>query len=90
MGFGNFGQFLAKRFVKQGHQARLRLRLACPLARAVLTAAVRATAHQVIATSRTDYASAAAAVGVRFFSDADDFVEEARAPPLRAVLLRLC
>ena len=32
----------------------------------------------MIATSRTDYAAVAAAVGVTFFSDADDFVEEVR------------
>jgi hypothetical protein len=38
----------------------------------------------VIATSRTDYAAVAAAVGVTFFSDADDFVEEVRVQRLAA------
>ena len=33
----------------------------------------------MIATSRTDYAAVASAVGVTFFGDADDFVEEVRA-----------
>ena len=50
LGFGNFGQFLARRFVKQG--------------------------HEVLATSRTDYSAEAASMSVRFFHDADDFVEE--------------
>ena len=40
--------------------------------------------RQVIATSRTDYAAVAAAVGVTFFSDADDFVEEVRVQRLAA------
>ena len=52
VGFGNFGQFLAARLARQG--------------------------HEVLATSRTDYGEAASALGVRFFRDADDFVEEAR------------
>ena len=32
----------------------------------------------MIATSRTDYSAAASAIGVTFYGDADDFVEEAR------------
>ena len=50
IGFGNFGQFLAKTIVKQG--------------------------HHVLAYSRSDYSRAAAEIGVRFFSDADDLCEE--------------
>ncbi|KAJ8449878.1 hypothetical protein Cgig2_029240 [Carnegiea gigantea] len=50
IGFGNFGQFLAKTIVKQG--------------------------HHVLAYSRSDYSRAAADIGVRFFSDADDLCEE--------------
>ncbi|MEO0716858.1 MAG: NAD(P)-binding domain-containing protein, partial [Planctomycetota bacterium] len=49
VGFGNFGQFLAAKFVRQG--------------------------HRVLATSRTDYSSRAAELGVEYFTDADDFAE---------------
>ena len=35
--------------------------------------------HQVIATSRTDYNREAQGMGVTYFMDADDFVEEVRA-----------
>ena len=86
MGFGNFGQFLAKRFVKQGHRVRLRRCAAHPQTRPTLPPSswhpgARSRARprrQVIATSRTDYAAAASSVGVTFFGDADDFVEEVR------------
>ena len=61
VGFGNFGQFLAERLARQG--------------------------HEVLATSCTDYAEAATALGVRFFRDADDFVEEVRRPSARAACL---
>eukprot|EP00898_Chlorokybus_atmophyticus_P006893 jgi/Chlat1/7204/Chrsp57S06850 len=50
VGFGNFGQFLAQRFVQQG--------------------------HVVFATSRRDYSEQASKIGVRFFTDPDDFCEE--------------
>lgn len=49
MGFGNFGQFLAKRFVQR---------------------------HEVMAVSRSDYSAEAKEMGVRYFSDMDDFCEE--------------
>ncbi|KAL4423565.1 hypothetical protein ABPG77_004605 [Micractinium sp. CCAP 211/92] len=50
VGFGTFGQFLAKRMVQAG--------------------------HEVIATSRSPYHDLAAAMGVKYFTDADDFCEE--------------
>lgn len=51
VGFGTFGQFLAKRFVSQG--------------------------HTVLATSRSDrYQDLAKELGVRYFSNVDDFCEE--------------
>ena len=50
VGFGTFGQFLARRIVQQG--------------------------HEVIATSRGDYADKAAEIGVSaYYRDADDFAE---------------
>ncbi|CAL1377529.1 unnamed protein product [Linum trigynum] len=49
LGFGNYGQFLAKAFSRQG--------------------------HTVIAHSRTDYSAAAAALGVRFYSNPHDLCE---------------
>jgi len=49
VGFGNFGQFLAKRFKSHG--------------------------HELIATSRGDYSAVAGELGVKFFSDLDDFCE---------------
>ncbi|CAN0878314.1 Arogenate dehydrogenase 2, chloroplastic [Linum grandiflorum] len=49
LGFGNFGQFLAKTLTKQG--------------------------HTVLAHSRTDYSDAAAALGVRFYSNPHDLCE---------------
>ncbi|KAL4431139.1 hypothetical protein ABPG75_006395 [Micractinium tetrahymenae] len=50
VGFGTFGQFLARRMVQAG--------------------------HEVIATSRSPYHDVAAAMGVKYFTDADDFCEE--------------
>lgn len=50
VGFGTFGQFLAKRMVQAG--------------------------HEVIATSRSPYHDLAASLGVKYFTDADDFCEE--------------
>ncbi|GJS54677.1 arogenate dehydrogenase 2, chloroplastic-like protein [Tanacetum coccineum] len=50
IGFGNFGQFLAKTLVRQG--------------------------HTVLAHSRADYSSRAAALGVAYYSNADDLCEE--------------
>eukprot|EP00850_Spirogloea_muscicola_P021577 SM000254S08803 [mRNA] locus=s254:112435:114729:- [translate_table: standard] len=50
VGFGNFGQFLARRIVRQG--------------------------HAVLAFSRSDHRRIAKEMGVRFFSDPDDFCEE--------------
>ncbi|KAI3724992.1 hypothetical protein L1987_64762 [Smallanthus sonchifolius] len=50
VGFGNFGQFLAKTLARQG--------------------------HTVLAHSRTDYSAAVAALGVRFYFNADDLCEE--------------
>lgn len=50
VGFGTFGQFLAQRIVKSG--------------------------HDVIATSRGDYATVAREMGARYFSDGDDFCEQ--------------
>jgi len=87
LGFGNFGQFLAKRFVKQGHQASAALHRSRALPRSRLSCPLR---PQVIATSRTDYSAAASAIGVTFYGDADDFVEEVRAPQhcSRALCLR--
>ncbi|CAN1168173.1 Arogenate dehydrogenase 2, chloroplastic [Linum perenne] len=49
LGFGNYGQFLAKTLTRQG--------------------------HTVLAYSRTDYTDAAAALGVRFYSNPHDFCE---------------
>jgi len=49
VGFGTFGQFLAKRLVAAG--------------------------HTVLATSRSPYNDIAAAMGVKYFQDADDFCE---------------
>jgi arogenate dehydrogenase (NADP+) len=49
VGFGTFGQFLARRMVQAG--------------------------HTVLATSRSPYQQQAAAMGVQFFPDADDFCE---------------
>ncbi|GJP43521.1 hypothetical protein CLOM_g2971 [Closterium sp. NIES-68] len=50
LGFGNFGQFLARRFARHG--------------------------HRLIAWSRSDYSQVAKQMGVRFFTDVDDFCEE--------------
>lgn len=50
VGFGNFGQFLSKTFVRQG--------------------------HIVSATSRTDYSTIAASMGVRYFSQIETFCDE--------------
>ncbi|GJX67296.1 arogenate dehydrogenase 2, chloroplastic-like protein, partial [Tanacetum coccineum] len=50
IGFGNFGQFLAKTLVRQG--------------------------HTVLAHSRADYSSRAAALGVAYYPNADDLCEE--------------
>ncbi|KAK3258250.1 hypothetical protein CYMTET_32697, partial [Cymbomonas tetramitiformis] len=50
VGFGNFGQFIATRFVSQG--------------------------HKVSCTSRTDYSTEAAQMGVTYFNSADDFCED--------------
>jgi hypothetical protein len=50
VGFGTFGQFLAQRMVKAG--------------------------HEVIATSRSPYHEVAEAMGVRYYTDANDFCEE--------------
>ncbi|KAI3433403.1 hypothetical protein D9Q98_003219 [Chlorella vulgaris] len=50
VGFGTFGQFLAQRMVKAG--------------------------HEVIATNRSPCFEAAEAMGVRFYTDANDFCEE--------------
>ncbi|KAL6603287.1 hypothetical protein ACP70R_043648 [Stipagrostis hirtigluma subsp. patula] len=49
VGFGNYGQFLARTLVAQG--------------------------HTVLAHSRSDHSAAAAALGARFFPDADDLCE---------------
>ncbi|CAI7890837.1 unnamed protein product [Closterium sp. NIES-54] len=50
LGFGNFGQFLARRFARNG--------------------------HRLTAWSRSDYSQVAKQMGVRFFTDMDDFCEE--------------
>ncbi|CAI5943686.1 unnamed protein product [Closterium sp. NIES-64] len=50
LGFGNFGQFLARRFARHG--------------------------HRLTAWSRSDYSQVAKQMGVRFFTDMDDFCEE--------------
>lgn len=50
VGFGTFGQFMAKRMVQAG--------------------------HRVLATSRSPYHKEAAAMGVDYFQDVDDFCEE--------------
>ncbi|CAI5481069.1 unnamed protein product [Closterium sp. Yama58-4] len=50
LGFGNFGQFLARRFARHG--------------------------HHLTAWSRSDYSQVAKQMGVRFFTDMDDFCED--------------
>lgn len=108
VGFGTFGQFLAKRMVQAGHEVSLsrtgappRLKASCPARCPRVRAAAPPTPPcqrpwplpaprpdpppphlnfallcQVIATSRSPYHDLAAAMGVKYFTDADDFCEE--------------
>lgn len=100
VGFGTFGQFLAKRMVQAGHEVRPGARPhgrssrplapwlpagALPVTPPLMVAPCSAPAphmpacprpRQVIATSRSPYHDLAASLGVKYFTDADDFCEE--------------
>jgi arogenate dehydrogenase (NADP+), plant len=88
VGFGTFGQFLAKRMVQAGHKVscaqavRVGLRLWASRGRGQGSVSVYISPKacglggQVLATSRGNYEEQAAAIGVDFYRDSDDFCEE--------------
>ena len=78
IGFGTFGQFLAKRLVARGHKVRQAGWQGGPDASRLIVWPDDAFCLdlQVITTSRTNYDQLAQTLGVEFYPSADDFCEE--------------
>lgn len=82
VGFGSFGQFLARRIAHQGHKVgslSVHVRGSCLLqapGEQVQQEHDETFELQVLAVSRTDYSAEAREMGVQFFTCHDDFAEQ--------------
>ena len=76
VGFGTFGQFLAKRILRHGHSVRPPPAARPPHAPCTMRRAQPRRRAQVIAVSRGDYHRQASELGAEYFTDVDDFAEQ--------------